>query len=504
MMTELNVFKSKGSTYNCLNSYTDFTSTLQRYDILTLKEEQNMRILKRAFWNVCKTYKKTVLMLLVISAIMTLIFSGLALQTSSIQATKKAQKSVGAEVDFFPDYNKMMQAEFDGGISDDMHIVDSKFVERLEKSKYVKKLDYSLMAFASSNYHNGMTDMFAQSGSDPFAVQTDNFDGTEVKYIVPTIYIKSLDKPENDLDFKSEKNKLVDGVYPADSKEDNPVIVSKKFLERNNLKIGQQIEIKGGDVAMAPLNVTIVGTFESIKKDDNQQSNAMMPEDDLNDYFYSDMSTTQKILMAGNAEERSSIQYESINVTLTSADDLDAFLNEFKNDMGDTSLIKLSSEQASLSQTLSAIDSVGDIANTMVLITTVAAVVILGLLILISLRERKYEVGVLLSLGESKLALIIQIVMESILIMAVSIIISIGSSSVVANQIEDYVTEQAISETTEESQEEVDLDLDVNILDPSIFGKGVGIGFGIVIISSVLPMILTLKKDPKTLLLGRD
>jgi ABC-type antimicrobial peptide transport system permease subunit len=216
------------------------------------------------------------------------------------------------------------------------------------------------------------------------------------------------------------------------------------------------------------------------------------------------MSTTQKVLMAGNAEERASIQYESINVTLTSADDLDAFLNEFKNDMGDTSLIKLSSEQASLSQTLSAIDSVGDIANTMVLITTVAAVVILGLLILISLRERKYEVGVLLSLGESKLALIIQIVMESILIMAVSIIISIGSSSMVANQIENYVTEQAISETTEDSKEEVDLNLDVNILDPTIFGKGVGIGFGIVIISSVLPMILTLKKDPKTLLLGRD
>ncbi|MDQ0363109.1 ABC transporter permease [Breznakia pachnodae] len=464
-----------------------------------------MRILKRAFWNVCKTYKKTVLMLLVISAIMTLIFSGLALQTSSVQATKKAQKSVGAKVDFFPDYNKMMQAEFGDGISDDMHIVDSKFVERLEKSKYVKELDYSLMAFASSNYHNGMTDMFAQSGSDPFAVQTDNIDGAEIKYIVPSIYVKSLDKPENDLDFKSEKNKLVDGVYPADSKEENPVIVSKKFLERNNLEIGQQIEIKGGDVAMAPLNVTIVGTFESIKSDDsNKSQNSMMPEDDLNDYFYSNMATTQKILMAGNSEERSSIQYESINVTLTSADDLDAFLNEFKNDMGDTSLIKLSSEQASLSQTLSAIDSVGNIANTMVLITTVAAVMILGLLILISLRERKYEVGVLLSLGESKLALIVQIVMESILIMAVSIIISIGSSTMVANQIEDYITEQAISETTEESQKEVDLDLDVNILDPSIFGKGVGIGFGIVIISSVLPMILTLKKDPKTLLLGRD
>lgn len=103
MKIELNAFKSIRTIDNCMNPYMDFTSILQRYDILTFKEELYMRILKRAFWNVCKTYKKTVLMLLVISAIMTLIFSGLALQTSSMQATKKAQKSVGAEVDFFPD-----------------------------------------------------------------------------------------------------------------------------------------------------------------------------------------------------------------------------------------------------------------------------------------------------------------------------------------------------------------------------------------------------------------
>ena len=459
-----------------------------------------MRVFKRAFWNVYKTYKKTILMLIVISVIMTLIISGISLQSASKIATKKAQKSIGAEVDFYPDFNKMMEAEFDGSMND-KYIVDNKFVNQLEKSKYVKEIEYSLMAYATSSYHTGMSDMFAQSGSNPFDVQSDYVDGKEIKFRMPTIYVKSLDKPENEIDFKSEKVKLVDGVYPLESKEDHPVIVSRKFLERNQLKIKQSIEINGGEMGMDPLSVVIVGTFEVIKEGGNQKQNGIIPENDLNDYFYSNMKTTQKIRMGKSVDNQMSIPYESVHVTLTSADDLDAFLNTFKNDMGDTSLIKLSSDQASLSQSLLAIESVGDIANTMVLVTMVASVVILGLLILISLRERKYEIGVLLSLGENKGSLMMQIVMESILIMVVSILLSIGLSKGVAKQIEEFATKQAIVETTNDTSE---IDLDITIMDATIIMKGVGIGFGIVIVSSILPMIVTLKKDPKTLLLGRD
>jgi len=94
-----------------------------------------------------------------------------------------------------------------------------------------------------------------------------------------------------------------------------------------------------------------------------------------------------------------------------------------------------------------------------------------------------------------------QIVMESILIMVVSILLSIGLSKGVAKQIEEFATKQAIVETTNDTSE---IDLDITIMDATIIMKGVGIGFGIVIVSSILPMIVTLKKDPKTLLLGRD
>lgn len=479
-----------------------------------------MRVLKRAVWNVSKTYKKTFLMLLVMVVVMTLIFSGLALLISSRTATSNAQRSVNADVTLYPDYNKILQADRNGGLGDGV-LLNDNLIEKLETSKYVKAVDYTYRAFAASKYHTSVTDEFSSMGRDPFTPEKDILPEGEIEFMIPTLYVMSLENVKKNTDFQSGKVKLKEGVYPKESKEQNPVIVSEKFLQRNNLGINQVIDITGGDTCTDGMKVTIVGVFEVLKEKEGSKSTNMqqMVEEDLNDFFYSDIKTTKAISTVGSTENRTNDQYENVNVELTSGKDLEAFLDEFNHDMGDTSYIKISAEQTTVAKTLSSIANVGEIANMIIIITTIAAIIILGLLILLSLRERKYEIGVLLSLGEDKALLIIQTVLESILVMVVAIMISILSSNVVANQMQSYMvstnTEEVSNNPTsnnnfyvgsaeDTTQEDKPVKLDVNILNTNLLIQGIMIGISIIVVTSVLPMLITLKKDPKTLLLGRE
>jgi len=57
-------------------------------------------------------------------------------------------------------------------------------------------------------------------------------------------------------------------------------------------------------------------------------------------------------------------------------------------------------------QMLQPLNNVSSFAKNIVILVAVAGVIILTLIIMLSIRERKYEIGVLLSLGESRVKVI--------------------------------------------------------------------------------------------------
>ena len=69
------------------------------------------------------------------------------------------------------------------------------------------------------------------------------------------------------------------------------------------------------------------------------------------------------------------------------------------------------------------------------ILVAVAGVVILTLIIMLSIRERKYEIGVLLSLGESRMKVISQFFVEIFICMIFALGIAAASGNVVGNAV---------------------------------------------------------------------
>lgn len=71
------------------------------------------------------------------------------------------------------------------------------------------------------------------------------------------------------------------------------------------------------------------------------------------------------------------------------------------------------------------------------------ALIVIGLIMMLSLRERKYEVGLLLSLGETKINILLQMFLEVAIVLVVSFGISFAlSTTVIAPQASAVVNEQ--------------------------------------------------------------
>lgn len=462
-----------------------------------------MRVIKRSVWSVVKTAKKTILILLITSVVMTLIFTSLGIQKASVTATKQARSNVKGDVILENDFNKW-SADLDAGKeNDDAKFLSRELIAKLRESKYVKAIDYELNGFLNTNFKTIM-------GDDAPKIEYEG-DGAD-DFIPPTNMLNSLTEIEKNNYFSSGRLKLAEGALPKDSDALNPVIVSQDFLKLNNLKIGQEIDVRGGLNSNRPFKATIVGTFQ-VNASRDKNAHTEFEEKELKDSFFATPDTVDNLYSVNIDGTRSDPYLEKILLTLTSGNDMDNFLKEFRNyeDL-DTTYIQAISDKDAIDAAMSSIDNIGQISNIIVLVSSAAAVLILGLIIMLSLRERKYELGVLLSLGEKKFWLVTQIVFETMVIMVVAIMISLSLSTVVANSMQEtlspsnnYSDVGEMSDDTADSSPMIEIPaLEVDTLDPENVVFGISIGLGIVLLTSVVPTILTLRKDPKSLLLRRS
>ncbi|MFV0394228.1 MAG: ABC transporter permease [Coprobacillaceae bacterium] len=476
-----------------------------------------MRIIKRAIWNIAKNYKKSILMLLVTSVIMTLILSSLAIQRAATKATDDAKSSTSSKVTLTNDMNKL----FSEGGTEDVTLIDDTLVEKLKKSKYVKDLDYTIDAYVSTDYKTVESQNNGGMGESTIIGGPDD----DQDFNLPTNFVYSLEDIKKNTDFSSGKLTLKEGVLPKESGVDNPVIVSEEFLKLNNLTIGQEIDVKGGPSSTTPMKLTITGTF-SVATGEGQSDMDKFFDLVLNDNFYTDIDTAAKIATTNPDGTREIATYQTVSITLTSGKDLDAFINEYESYDMDQSFIKMSSDKAAVDTMLNSINNVGEISNMVVLISAIASVVILGLIIMLSLRERKYELGILLSLGEKKIGLLVQTILESLIIMAFAIILGIGSSVIASNKMQEYIEDAATVQSDEQennttntgndsviimgagdtkttpSQIEIP-EITIDVLNYNTVIFGLCLGLGIAVSATIMPTALALKKDPKTLLLRR-
>lgn len=118
----------------------------------------------------------------------------------------------------------------------------------------------------------------------------------------------------------------------------------------------------------------------------------------------------------------------------------------------DTDTMTLSANDQAYQQMLTPLNNVASFATNIVILVAVAGVIILSLIVILSIRERRFEIGVLMSLGENKAKIIGQFFIELFVIMLVSISLAGMTGNVIGNVIGNQLLSQQNATHQEQSQ----------------------------------------------------
>ena len=94
------------------------------------------------------------------------------------------------------------------------------------------------------------------------------------------------------------------------------------------------------------------------------------------------------------------------------------------------------------------IGPIGNVASTsrlIVVLTAIAGLIILALVLMVTTKERTYEIGVLMSLGEKKAAIAAQMVLEVLFISILAFTISCGFGNISSKAVGDMLLQNEIA-----------------------------------------------------------
>lgn len=242
---------------------------------------------------------------------------------------------------------------------------------------------------------------------------------------------KSTTSTEREVLFSSGVFSLDEGRHIG-SKDRGKVLVHRKFAEKNKLKLHDKItmrflnsgemseigELSGESGAQSAMegkgSSGEAETFEivGIYSGKMQEQHSGLPSDLSENTIFTDYESSQKSL--GYAE--GSHVASTVTVTADSPEKLESVSKNIRKLNVDWSKFEISKNNAAFHAASESLAGVKSIMRIMTLAILGCGTIVLSLILMLWLRERIYEIGILLSIGVSKLAIVGQFIVELVLV----------------------------------------------------------------------------------------
>lgn len=244
-------------------------------------------------------------------------------------------------------------------------------------------------------------------------------------------------------DFISGRYSIVEGEVSDDLKSDNCVINSE-LATLNDIKVGDTITFFLPDDSDNIIKLTVTGIFE--ESSDGEDSMGMFTNS-VNSII-TNINVTNKII---NDDEDIK---KTITPTfiLTSEDVIDDFSEEL-TEKGLSEYLSVSTNLDEVEAATSTISNVKTFATTFLIITLIIGGVVLFVINMINIRERKYEIGVLRTIGMKKSFVSMQFITELLVVSVVALIIGAGIGSMVSVPIANNLLKSEISSSTSQKDD---------------------------------------------------
>lgn len=206
--------------------------------------------------------------------------------------------------------------------------------------------------------------------------------------------------------FQEGLYRLVQGEHITNSSI-GEAIVHRDFAKKNNLKIGSTITLKQG----FNVKVSVVGIFAG-----KLQTKGALPSDTSENRIFTDLSSA--LSLAGSSKR------SVLRCAVERSDLLANAIRDAKSIAGKWADVEQNASQ--LSGVINSVNSVQQLVQMIFVALSFVGVLVLGLVLVFWVRARMHEIGVLMSIGLSKAAIVSQLLVEIVILNIVSFVISLG------------------------------------------------------------------------------
>lgn len=505
-----------------------------------------MNYLKRAWLSVTRRKGKSLLLFGLIFIIANVIAGAISIQQGAQGVEKKIKSSMGAlatiELDqeaVEKEYNQNPNFAIDTYVTLDN-------IKQIGSSPYVKYYDYNLTTNVGSE---------ALTQYVPEAMKEQEESGTFIDDEMSKYYAFQMKgvNYHKVVDIEEKRINLVDGRVLTEEEVTSGKavgLISKELADLNQLKVGDTLTVanykvdfnESGDqptaTKLTDYAIEIVGIFEVPTKavdDKSGDSGQAGPMNDKMAQAYQeqmDMNTVylpNKVVeemvnesMAQYAEDMpegaeaptTEQMYQPIFV-LKQPEDADKFKEE--NQAYVPKLFKLTTSSDEYDTIAAPVQSITKMAGYVLTIAIAAAILIITLVVLLFLRDRKHELGIYLSFGEKRGKVFGQILFEVLLIAFVAVSISVVTGNLIAKGMSGNLIQQQIDNQSNQGMNGFSIGgpvlSDTNFTtDDVVSAYEVGlspiyvlimyaVGMGTVLLATLVPLAYILRLNPKKIMM---
>lgn len=391
-------------------------------------------------------------------------------------------------------------------------------IENYGDSEYVKEYYYQVSVGVNSNdieaasMDMGDTNEENMAGGRPNSGK-ENFQNISTSDFTLIGY-SSLTAME---DFISGKYTITEGEISTDL-ESMSCIINIELATLNDIEVGEEITFVDPSDENNTITLTVTGIFEETSDTDNQMG---MFTSSINTIITNTKATTT--LQENNEEISTSITPTFI---LTDKSVIDDFEEELK-EKGLNEYLRVSTNLDQVESATETISNVNTFATTFLVITLIIGGVVLFVINMINIRERKYEIGVYRTIGMKKSTLTLQFILELFIVSFVALLIGAGLGSISSVPVSNFLLENEIESSTEKIEninqnfkpdaggdrgfEKVNGVVNVQAFDSidaavnlKVLLQLLAIGIGLTLVSSLAAMISIQKFSPLTILKERS
>ena len=257
---------------------------------------------------------------------------------------------------------------------------------------------------------------------------------------------------------------VVDGVIFDEGTSDLNCVISEELAMYNELAVGDTVIITNPSLETETYTLTIVGIYTSTENNEFSMSMFGASQDPANKIYMSanalqyilDETVANSTTVTDDNGRESETKIEgtlSATYSFANPDDYYAFEEQVRSLGLDDSYTVSSNDVSAYENSLAPLNTLSTMAGWFLLVILIIGGVILVVLNIFNVRERKYEVGVLTAMGMKKWKVATQFICEILVVTMLAVVVGAGIGAVSAVPVTNALLEGQVESQNQQQEQ---------------------------------------------------